>query len=547
MPLVQSAFASKAKAGPGDQGSTLIKATFTTPTTPGNYVAAIVTTSGGLEITHLLTSGWVKLKDLAVRDLQVSVWGRENAPSTSSISAYADAYRGMTLRVLELSAVAQASALDRLVFSSGESAAAATGATPTTTRADETVIGILANQYSSTAQSAFAGGMTKLFEDVTPDGGTQDWEQSRTSVHQLVTNATGSFSLSGALSTPRRWIGVLITLKGSTIGPAKFSSTLQPPQLITTGRGRLTVFGPLRSTSQPPQMLAGGSVRARIGPSDHQYRLGGWSGLLIGAGTDYRVESIEGLEGFEVRNSDTDQPREAGALRGVDLQTPRLIAIKVNFDGLGQPLPRHRIEELKAALLRALVPQRDEDWEFIWRHPGQPLKSVYVRPATALPALDPSQVILHNQPFALRAADPRHYSATINQLTVPVTVNRSAPVLATAINVGNGFAYPTIRVAGPAFGAATRVVLTNLTTTQKFDVAAVLPAGSGLVGDMRAQVTGGRVSPVTIDGTSKYGAWQPPRIPFALAPGVNSLMFEAEPAGASPPLCTVEFRSTWSG
>lgn len=545
--LLQNAYNSKAKAGSGDQGSTQVKATFQSATTPGSSITAIVTTAGGLGITHSLTAGWTKQFDLSVRDLQMSVWTRENAPSTTSITASADAYRGMTLRLLEHNGVAQASAVDRKTSSSGESGTASTGSTATTSRPDEVVIGVLASQYASTGQSSFTGGMTKLFEDVTPDGGTQDWERSRTTVHQLITSGTGQFSLSGQLSTQRRWIGVLITFKGSTTGPAKFTSTQQPPQLLSGGRGALTVFGPLRSVLQPAQALIGIGVRARLGPFNDQYRLGGPSGLLIGAGTDYRVESVEGLEGFEVRISDADQPREAGSQRGVDLQVARLIVFKVNFDGSGYPDPRSRVGDLKRALLRALVPQRDADWELIFRLPGEPLRSVWCRPTSMLPSMDPDQAILYDKPFALRAADPRHYAAAVSNLTVPITANRSSPVLATAYNLGDDWAYPVIRITGPTSGlSATRMVLTNTSTGEVFDAAAVLQPGSQLAADMPSLIRALPVDYVTIDGAGKYGAWQPPRTPFRLQPGANELMFEVEPSSATPS-CALEWRSTWSG
>ena len=63
---------------------------------------------------------------------------------------------------------------------------------------------------------------------------------------------------------------------------------------------------------------------------------------------------------------------------------------------------------------------------------------------------------------------------------------------------------------------------------------------------MCARVAGLPVSAVTIDDVSKYGAWQSPRIPLRLQPGINNLMFEVEPAGTAV-TCAIEYRSTWSG
>lgn len=542
--LTQSAYNSVKKQGSGSSGSTSVKATFTTPTTPGAYILVILTTSGGVDLTHSIAGGgYSLLLDNSQGDLQQSIWGRVNAPATSSITGQADSYRGMTVRALELSGVAQASAVDKTASDTAYSRYPTTDSSGTTTRADEVVIAALANQYPSTSQSGFSGGFTKLYEDVSPDGGTQDWERHRNTVHMQVTTATGSYRLSGTLSSSRNWIGSLVTLKGGTTGPAKFTSLNQSTQYKIGGNtgSKLTVFGRLRSALQPTQAYIGASVRARIGPSSYQMRLGGWGGLLIGYATDYLIESVEGLEGWEVRTSDDDLPRGDGALRGVDLQAARQILIKLNWTGT-----RAEIETRAATLLRALVPQRDQDWELLYRLPGQPLKSVYCRPTNLIRGLDPVQVLLHSQAITLRAADPRHYAATISTLQVPISASQSSPTLVQANNVGTGLAYPIIRIDG-AGAAASRMTLTNTTTAEKFDVAGVLPVGSSLVGDMQARVTGAPVSAVTIDGTSKYGAWQSPRTPFALAPGVNNLMFEVEPAGLATPTCSLEYRSTWSG
>ena len=542
--FVQSASASTYKRGDGDRGSVSLRATFTTPTTPGSYVLVVATMAGGEDLEYDLSdSGFTVLSDHDTGDLQVVIWGRANCPALSSITLYGESYRGVTLRLLEYSGVAQASAVDKTTSGSGNSSSASTGTTGTTSQADELVVAVLANQYQSTTQSGFTGGLTKLFEEVVPSGGPQDWERAPTPIHQRNVNATATFSLGATLSSARRWLGTLITFKSLSTGPAKLYSTTQPALYTVGGNSgsKLIVFGRLISATQPALYIAGAGVRARIGPANYQYRLGGWSGLTIGSGTDYLLEEITGLEGYEVRTSDDDLPRDDGALRGVDLQTSRLISVKTNFAGT-----RQEIEDRWAALLRYLVPQRDSDWELLFRHPGQPLKSVYVRPTSVLRGLDSVQVFMHTQAFVLRAADPRHYSATISTVAVPITSDRANPSLAQAINIGNANAYPTIRVGGPSAGAASRVTLTNTSTGGVFDVAATLGQGAELLADMRARVAGLPVSAVTIDDVSKYGAWQSPRTPFALAPGINNLMFEVEPAGTAV-TCSLEFRSTWSG
>lgn len=541
--LVQTATASTYKRGRGSRGSVTLRASFTAPTTAGSYVLAVVTGTGGEELDYDLSdSSFSRLVDDGSGDLQLTIWGKANCPAITSLTVYMDSYRGATLRLLEYSGVRTSSAVDKTVLNSGYSSSPSSGYTGTTAQADELVFGVIANQYLS-SQGGFTGGLAKIYEDVVPDGDTDDWERGRTTFHQLVTTATNTFRLGASLSTSRRWFASLITLKGGTTGPAPLYSTTQPALYTAGGKtgSKLIVFGRFISMDQPAAYETLASSRARIGPSDDQYRLGGWSGLTIGQGTDFVIESVDGLEGWEARTSDDELPREDGALRGVDLQTARNVGFKVNFTG-----SREQIELRKVELMRYLVLQRTDDWELLFRLPGEELKSVYVRPTALLRTIDPLQIFLHTQAFVLRAADPRHYSATIQNLTVPVTTDRSDPDLVEAVNMGSGYAYPVIRINGPVSGSATRVTLTNVTSHDTFDVVAVLGSGQELVGDMRSRVAGLAVSPVTIDGVTKYGAWQPPRVPFSILPGINYLMFEVEPADAAV-TCSVEFRSTWSG
>lgn len=542
MELRQSAFASIPKNGPGDKGSTRVRITLGAATIPGSLVVIEAVTGGGVKMPHTLSAtGYQVLVDEHVRDLQLVSWMRENAPTVSSVEVYVQAYRSMQLRIREYTGVSQSGALDRVTYRSGESRTPTSGATATTRQADELLVGVIANQYASTTQYGFTGGLAKLYESTSPASNDQDWERSRYTSHHAGATKTGSFSLSASLSTPRRWIAALFTFRGGSTGPLKLSSTDQPPVLDTALSGSPTLFGPLRSVEQPP-VLDSEFTRLRIGPSTYQYRLGGWSGLLIGAGTPYRVESVEGLEGWEIRTSDAEQPNSDGALRGTDLQAARQILFKVNTSGT-----RTDIEAALDTLYRALVPQRDQDWELIWRHPGRPLRRVLCRPVNLARELTLEQTLLGQQAFALRAADPRHYSAQVHMVDVPISASRDNPVLAQAVNLGNAPAHPTIRILGPTSGdPAARVVLTNVTTDEKFDVRAVLPRGSTLLGDMPAFATGAPRSPVTIDNQSKYGAWQHPRKTFTIWPGVNQLMLEVEPAGTAV-TCSVEYSSTGSG
>lgn len=530
-----------------------VTATFARPTKPGSLLVAVCSAAGTLPSDLTTPPGFTLLDHRGLRDIQQTVWYRVNAPSTISVSTTTiHAEKSMQLRVFEYSGVAQANALDKISARSGEDRNPYSGSTGVTSQDDSLVLAFVTNQYASTTQSAFTGGLTLLYDTVSPQSSSapqQDWERSRLTVHERITNTATSHSIGATLSTTRRWLATIVVFKGGSLGPALLSATTNTAPVETGGGGVLDQFGPLAAGVDPAptytSVVSGDGLRARIGPFDHQYLLGGWEGLRIGVGTPWRVEEIEGLEGWELRTSDIELPRGDGAVRGIDLQSARIIRVRVNTYG-DHPGDPAAVEAALDELYRALVPQRDADWEFIWRHPGRPLRMVRVRPTNLVRELDARQVLLTTQEFVLRAADPRHYSAIERRAIIPNTPAGGVEIPTVVVNEGNGWAYPIIRVDGPPSGVVTRVEVRNITIDSSFVVEAALPAGSTLIGDMDARATDAPRSVVTIDGASKYGAWAHPREAFKLAPGGNEIVLTTEPAGA-PVTAVLTYRDTWSG
>lgn len=541
--------------------SRTVTATFTAATTAGTALVVSAVCAGGPAANYTISSGtsgtWTLIGNRSYGDLQSLVWLQQNAPATTSVTVTGDAARSIQLRCMEYSGVHQSDALDKITVGIGQSGTAYTGVTGTTTQPDSIAIAVVGSQYASTTHAGFSGGLTRLFEAVSPGSfgffqSNQDWERSRCTIHHNISSTIASFYLYALLSSIRNWIAFIICLRGQSTGPVKLSSTKKLPQIACGGRGSLTVFGPLRATLSSNRLMctAGTGVQARIGPTNYQYRLGGWSGLLIGDGTPYQVESFEGLEGWELRTSDDELPRGDGSLRGVDLAASRqiLFEVKVGTDlgGInGALLQQTDVEGAMDTLYRALVPQRDGDWELIWRHPGRPLRMVRVRPTNLIRDLDYQQTVVQMQKFTLIAADPRHYSAFQREARIP-TVKNNTIVPIQVVNQGNGSAYPNIRLDGPVAGTLTRVELVNATYDVSFVVQAAVPSGSTLVGDMEARATGAARSVVTIDGQSKYGAWQHPRNTFQLGPGLNDVHLITEPPGANVN-AVLTYRDTYQG
>lgn len=532
-------------------------ATFNTPTKPGSLVVIVAATAGTIpsNVTLNFPASFTKICDNGARDTQMLVWYRQACPSITSLQVTAqDDNKSIQLRAYEWSGMAQTGGTDKLVVNTasggfdGGDDSFNTGSTGTTSQADELVMAFIMNQYAPTTQQGFTGNLVKINESVSPQyfflGYNEDWERSRLTAHQAITTSTGNFSLSGTLSTDRRWVSCIVTFKGASSGPAKFTSQNQGAVVRTTGKGSLSLFGPLTSKATAIT-TTGGS--ARVAPFNYQYRLGGATGLLIGSGTPYMVEGTEGLDGFDVRTSDGDLPRGDGALRGVDLESARQVVFHMNV-GTG----RDEVERNMEILQRALVPRREEDFELHWRHPTKIVKMMRVR-CISFPRVR-SSTDLGAAPinFVLRAADPRQYSATVHKVTIPVTPTTGAPVYTQVTNIGNSAAYPVITITGASNGVTvSRIELVNQTGLVTFDVILTLLKGSVLIGDMDGRITGAPRSPITLDGQSKYGSWQLPRDPFRIDPdptgqgGYNNLYLRTTPAGA-PVTCTIEYRDSWA-
>ena len=556
MTLIQRAFAVTPK-GYGRK----TKATFRDATGPGNTLIAVLVAGGGTPAGWVAPAGWVLAKGVGTPDMDCNVWYLENAPATTSVEFYAKADRSVQMQLMEHSGIRLSSSLDFAIWrvaASYQSTAGVLGSTAidtglsaNTAQADSTVLAVIASRNPATTQGGFSGGFTQLFDSVTPKsifGVTNaDTDRTRLTVHQVYSTAIAKYRLLATLSAAQQWVAILLCFKGGSTGAKRLSSVNQPG-LVTfgelSGKSVLTAFGPLRSgvTTQPALIAVGGTSRIDT-PFSYQYRVGPSPGVLLGQGTNYDVVEVDGLEGADMRVSDADQPRSDGALRGTDLQAARLIQFEIELAGD----LTNGVEVDIDTLFRALAPQRDTDWPLVFRHPTRGVKFVNCRPIMLPRILSHDGTVLARQKFTLRAADPRHYSATQRSVTVPITAaGATSPTTVNAPNSGNANAYPVIEIQGPASGTVTRVQLVNQTSDVTFDVALPLTSGSVLTGDMPARVTAAPRSPITLDGQSKYGAWAFPREPFYITPGGADLYCKITPDGTSVTV-RLTYRDTWSG
>lgn len=529
-----------------DRRNRRCKVTLTDATTALNtvIVVAVVINNEWEDPRITGPEGFTLIMQRTARHVTLALWHRESCPSISQVEIYARNSRSIQVKVFEAYGLAQSNSLDQTAVKTGvQYDRCSSGITNITVRPDELVLGFIASHHWSTRHHSFLGGLAWLFEHWSHDYDPDDCG-SRLTVHGKVTTQTGKYYIDGRLSVGRDWVAMIVSWKGGTIGPARFTSVGQA--ITCGGDATFSAFGPFKSTLTSPITVDGSG---RMGPFEGQYRLGGWTGKLIGAHTKFHVEGTEGLYGWTVRTSDEDLPRDDGALRGVDLASARQVLFKMNV-GRG----RDEVETNMMELYKALSIRRDEDIELLWRRRGHPLKILRCRPIDLLRNNDHTQLVFSKQQFVLRAADPRHYAAVAKTVQIPISASSSTPIYESVINEGNSEAYPLIQIKGPSNGVpVTRVNLVNVNGLYTFDVRLQIPSAASLLeGDMEAAVTSSGKSIITLDGQTKYGAWQLPRETFKLEPdpvlqgGENILYCTTEPANA-PIEVTLTYRDTWDG
>ncbi len=291
--------------------------------------------------------------------------------------------------------------------------------------------------------------------------------------------------------------------------------------------------------------------------ADEQFQ---FRSLVMGPGTDYMINRVEGFEGADVRVSDSDQPRGDGGLRGIDLVAPKTIAIELALVAEGETGAAY--EALWAAVREAFRPSREQDFPLVFKRPGQVEKLIRARPVQLVRVEEHKNFNRRGfPPVVLKTVDPRIYSSELHTGNVPIYAASSGgmdwsvgnwPVEYTggfqtefvAVNAGTADAYPFVQFFGPVVGTCTGVTLTNSTTGQVLQITTTITTGQILQADMEAAVTGSNRLVISLGGSSRYGSWALPRDPFRLAPGSNNLRFQLT-GTSTDVVCNLQWRDTW--
>jgi hypothetical protein len=286
-------------------------------------------------------------------------------------------------------------------------------------------------------------------------------------------------------------------------------------------------------------------------------------GLVLGADTPYFIQSLTGLEDLTARVADRELPRGHGSVPGPHYAAAKDVILDVTVVADGDPsivnpaLLMQRVAELRTAFSVSPTPL-----PLLWARPGMPDRLIYVAPTqVSRTETVGDRGIFAFLKIALTAADPRIYSSERHQVVVsrydpaggsvdyPADYPKDFPAggatSGVVFNAGASDAYPLLRFYGPKDGGTlTSVTLRNTTTGQALTVATSIGPGQILTVDNAAHVTGAGTPVVSLDGASRYGSWQQPRVPFSLPPGESTLRYETEGTTADTE-CVVTWRDTW--
>jgi len=280
-----------------------------------------------------------------------------------------------------------------------------------------------------------------------------------------------------------------------------------------------------------------------------------WRGLTFGGDSPFQITQEDGLEGSEVRSGVRNLPRLHGATPGSHFAEPRIIVLELNW-AADTPAAAQTLTD---QLLAVTGPSETSLYEY--GIVGSDLTERMVRGRVSrrvLPRDQASEAVgsLKGR-LVFECPDPRIYSPEPTGIVVPEfdiggegfdwvvdwPVDAAEPTVSygTAVNTGNSDAYPLIRFAAAV--EVGQVTLTNLTNGAVLDIQTTIAIGQTLTCDMDAliRVTGDPI--IHISGASRFADWQTPRIPFALAPGTNTLTFTHD-GTAGDVTCRVDWRHT---
>jgi len=306
--------------------------------------------------------------------------------------------------------------------------------------------------------------------------------------------------------------------------------------------------------------------------SDYQVE---FNGVTVGCddGT-YILESVVGLDDFDVRSNDQVLPSLWGSQAGGDFVEARDFVI-----GVLMYTADAAWADLQAAWLPPAQSTPTDLTALTFKFPDLPELQTMCRVrrrGRARTGDTEGEAGWVQWYYEFNAPDPRLYSAeeysagmtsyvadssgidsstgSGADLAVDGTVDSGADLAIDATgttggggiavtNAGNVDTFPTFSFATSASMAIWHVV--NDTTGEEASFAFALVPGYTLTANMAGVGTGSTITPILLNDEPNYALWESPRVPVRLVPGDNDLRFFVDSGTASGSTCTVAWRDAY--
>ncbi len=268
--------------------------------------------------------------------------------------------------------------------------------------------------------------------------------------------------------------------------------------------------------------------------SNYQYE---YRNLLMGAGTQYLVESIEGLYSTpDIKDFSMDRDDKDGSSIGRLLYGPRHITMQVQVlsaEGLSG-LARQQDYEAKMLALQAAFARVAGVQPFVFLRPGRVKTFVNARCTRREVPIDYHGAVGYQKAvLELTAPDPLLYS--MNYATTPITIAGGASTNSgTVTNAGNYPSRPVLSIAGPTVnprianaGDGNRSIKIDMTVN----------AGQTLVIDIAART-------VLLDGVDNYDKVRSDNQWWQLAAGAQTISYSRTGTSGSSTLSVLAY-DTW--
>lgn len=160
-------------------------------------------------VTDNLGNSWSKVGNAFFPDeFRVTVWqcNVTNGGSMTATMNTTSPATGITIAGMEYVGTG-GGAFDQTANNTGTSTSANSGSTPTTTAADELLIGIVGDSFNGTPYTA-TGGWTKRAESNSSNG--------RCAFFDRIVSATGTYAMTATLSVSNAWCALICTFKEAT-------------------------------------------------------------------------------------------------------------------------------------------------------------------------------------------------------------------------------------------------------------------------------------------------------------------------------------------